>query len=63
MAIPKDIIMDPIKKIQIGEPIPNVDKIKSATLTMHKPIKHKISEPILSESCPLNGATTNIVRE
>ena len=63
IAIPKDIIIEPIRNIQSGEPIPSVDKTNRATLTVHKPIKHNISEPILSDNCPLNGATTNIVME
>ena len=42
---------------------PNVDNTNNATVIIHNPTKHKNSEPILSDSCPLNGATTHIVRE
>lgn len=35
-----------------------IDINNKPTLVITNPIKVKISEPILSDKCPLNGATT-----
>ena len=63
IAIPTDIVMDPIRNTTSEVLTPNVDKISSATVITHKPIKQRNSEPILSDSCPLNGARIPMVTE